>query len=259
MAALLGVHRDHLRSDWSRPGFELVGDAWVVETDGRLAGYAAVLAGERLVHAAADRRAADALLALAAARARELGFHALRVTAVEESDLVRRNPFVLESETLAMWRPLDGPLPPPAWPSGIAVRTFEPADAEAVQAMLDEAYRAWDSRYVPLAHGDWLRCMTGDIDYDPTVWWLAERDGHLVGCALHWRTGWLKDLAVRESERGRGLGAALVQQGLAEFARRGVDRVGLKVDAANPTGAVRLYERLGFVLERREATWALTL
>jgi ribosomal protein S18 acetylase RimI-like enzyme len=64
---------------------------------------------------------------------------------------------------------------------------------------------------------------------------------------------------VRESERGRGLGAALVRQGLAEFARRGVAGVGLKVDAANPTGALRLYERLGFVLDQREAVWALSL
>ena len=158
-----------------------------------------------------------------------------------------------------MWRSLDDPVPEPEWPPRIAVRTFEPADAEAVHAMLDEAYRAWDGQYVPLAHDDWLRWMTGDIDFDPTVWWLAERDGELVGCALHWRTGWLKDLAVRPSERGRGLGGALVLTGLAEFARRGVGRVGLKVDAANPTGAIRLYERLGFVLDRREATWALSL
>ena len=37
--------------------------------------------------------------------------------------------------------------------------------------------------------------------------------------------------------------------GLAEFSRRGCARVGLKVDAANPTGAVRLYERLGFLTD----------
>ncbi len=80
--------------------------------------------------------------------------------------------------------------------------------------------------------------MTGDPEFDPDVWWLAERDGTLVGCALHWSSGWLKDLAVRDSERGRGLGAALVTTGLAEFARRGKRRVGLKVDAGNPTGAV---------------------
>jgi ribosomal protein S18 acetylase RimI-like enzyme len=125
--------------------------------------------------------------------------------------------------------------------------------------LLDEAYRGWDAGYVPLAHEDWLRAMTGDAEYDPTVWWLAERDGVLAGCALWWSSGWLKDIVVRESERGRGVGAALIRQGFAEFARRGVRRVGLKVDAANPTGAPRLYERLGFVTEQREQIWALTL
>jgi ribosomal protein S18 acetylase RimI-like enzyme len=129
----------------------------------------------------------------------------------------------------------------------------------AVHRLLDDAYRDWDVDYAPLAHEDWNRSMTRDAEFDPSVWWLAERDGELAGCALHWSSGWLKDFAVLEAERGRGLGAALVRQGLAEFARRGFERVGLKVDAANPTGAVQLHERLGFVTERREATWASIL
>jgi ribosomal protein S18 acetylase RimI-like enzyme len=165
-------------------------------------------------------------------------------------------PFALEPEILTMWRPLVGNEPEPMWPDGIAVRTFERADAEPVQRLLDVAYRAWDSLYVPVAQEDWIRSIMGDVEFDASVFWLAERSGELVGCALHWESGWLKDLAVRASERGRGLGAALVQQGLAEFARRGLPRVGLKVDAANPTGAVRLYERLGFVAERKEERWA---
>ena len=148
-----------------------------------------------------------------------------------------------------MWRPLDGSEQAPEWPDGISVRTFEPADAEAVHVLLDEAYRAWDVGYAPLPHGDWVSTMTGDAEFDASVWWLGERGGRLAGCALFWSSGWLKDVVVREDERGRGLGAALVRQGLAEFARRGVERVGLKVDPENPTGAVRLYERLGFVHE----------
>jgi ribosomal protein S18 acetylase RimI-like enzyme len=259
VAALLELRPEFLRSDWELPSFELAGDAWLAAEGERLVGYAAVMAGERLVHSAADADVADALLARAAQRARARGFRTLSLASRGETDLVRRHPFELSHETLAMARRLDGPVDKPAWPAGIRARTFEPNDAESVHALLDEAYRAWDSRYVPIAHDDWLRWMTGDVDFDPTAWWLAERDGDLVGCALHWRTGWLKDLAVRTSERGRGLGTALVQQGLAEFSCRGVVRVGLKVDAANPTGAVHLYERLGFVVERREATWALNL
>jgi mycothiol synthase len=64
---------------------------------------------------------------------------------------------------------------------------------------------------------------------------------------------------VRESERGRGLGKALLHHGFAEYARRGVERVGLKVDAGNPTGAPQLYERVGFVIDRRYGTWVKRL
>jgi ribosomal protein S18 acetylase RimI-like enzyme len=156
----------------------------------------------------------------------------------------------LVGEVLVMWRTLARDEPEPAWHEAVSVRTFVPADAVHVHSLLDDAYLGWDGRYVPQAHDDWLRTMTGDDEFDPTVWWIAERDGELVGCALFWSSGWLKDVAVRSSERGRGLGEALVRQGLAEFARRGVARVGLKVDADNPTGAIRLYERLGFVVEQ---------
>jgi hypothetical protein len=32
----------------------------------------------------------------------------------------------------------------PVWPRGVAVRTYEPGDAEAVKRLLDGAYLAWD-------------------------------------------------------------------------------------------------------------------
>ncbi len=118
-----------------------------------------------------------------------------------------------------MRRALDRPIDDPVPPAGIAFRTFETADAEAVHSLLDEAYSAWDKSYVPMAHADWVAWMTGDSEFDASVWWLAEREGELVGCALYWSSGWLKDVVVQEIERGRGLGAALVRLGLAEFSR----------------------------------------
>jgi len=141
----------------------------------------------------------------------------------------------------------------------VSVRTYEPRDAETVHALLDEAYSSWDGHYVRLANADWVAWMTEDAEFDPTAWFLAESGDELLGCALHWTTGWLKDLAVRETERGRGLGTALLLHGFTEFARRGVPRIGLKVDAANPTGAIKLYERHGFVADRREGIWTLCL
>lgn len=152
-----------------------------------------------------------------------------------------------------MWCDLAGDLPEPRWPDDVTLRTYERGDAVAVKALLDEAYSAWDDVYVPRTQDDWERWMTEHDEFDPEMWFLVERERELVACALHWKEhegrGWVKDLAVRESERGRGLAKALLQHGLRMYAARGVERVGLKVDSRNPTGALQLYERLGFVVD----------
>jgi mycothiol synthase len=152
-----------------------------------------------------------------------------------------------------MWRVLGHDLPEPRWPDGVTVRTYDPRDAVAVKALLDAAYSAWDDDYVPRTQEDWERWMTDHGEFDPELWFLVERDGELVACALHWREtdghGWVKDLVVRADERGRGLAKALLHTGFRAYAERGVERVGLKVDAQNPTGAPELYARLGFVVD----------
>jgi ribosomal protein S18 acetylase RimI-like enzyme len=256
---IASAREEFVRAEWELPSFEVGRDNWVSDATG----YAAVSPSGVLTLAAAEDAAADALLEHAVRRARERGLEQLELRPLPgdavHARLLDRHRFQLRTDVLAMWRRLAAVEPDAVWPPQIAVRSFDAADAPAVHALLDEAYRGWDTSYVPLAYEDWRSAMTGDAEFDPAVWWLAERDGVLAGCALWWSSGWLKDLAVGERERGRGIGAALVRHGFAEFARRGVRRVGLKVDAANPTGAPRLYERLGFSVERREQVWALAL
>jgi len=258
-----GIRPEYLRADWELSEFSLATDSAVAEDDERIVGYAAIMPYGELVVAATEPDIADELLARVFERARERGDETVTIVVRSPEDplnrVVERHPFELVHETLLMWRPLAAEIDEPRLPDGLMVRTFEADDGRAVHDLLDEAYRAWDPLWVPMAHADWVRWMTGDPEFHPSVWWLAEREGALAGCALHWTSGWLKDLAVRDSERGRGLGAALVGLGLVEFARRGLDRVGLKVDAGNPTGAVRLYEKLGFVTASREAVWAWSL
>jgi ribosomal protein S18 acetylase RimI-like enzyme len=262
-SGVAGIRAEYLRSEWAGPGFVLGEDNLIAEVDGRPVGYAAVRPTRELTIVGVDEALVDELLARILTRARGRAYEAVTVTVLSPESplaaLVARHPFELDRETLLMWRPLAGGVEEPRLPPGIELRTFEPTDAAAVHGLLDDAYRGWDTRYVPMAHEDWVAWMTGDSEFDASVWWLAERGGALVGCVLHWSSGWLKDIAVVPSERGRGLGAALVWQGFAEFSRRGVARVGLKVDGANPTGAVRLYERLGFVTSSRESIWSLAL
>jgi ribosomal protein S18 acetylase RimI-like enzyme len=97
---------------------------------------------------------------------------------------------------------------------------------------------------------DWRAFMLGDPSYDPDVWFLAVAGDRVVGAALNWKGGYVKDLVVHPQWRGPGLGKALMLQTFREFARRGVPRVTLKTDSNNPTQAWRLYERLGMRIER---------
>ena len=147
----------------------------------------------------------------------------------------------------------------PAWPDGFSVRTFDPVDAPAVKQLLDEAYSHGEPRYVPLPFEDWHTFMLGDPSYDPGVWFLALEGDEIVGAALNWQEGYVKDLVVSPRLRGRGLGKALMLETFAAFRGRGVARVELKTDSDNPTEAWRLYERLGMKTELTYEVFEKTL
>lgn len=253
------VSRDAVVRDFER----VAADRWVAVDGGALSGYAHLSSSHELVHAARDAKVGAALLARAEARARRLHYDAIEVTVVPEDEplhaLVARSGFVHERDVLRMWRALEGDVPEPAWPRDVRVRAYEDSDAPRVHALLDDAYSGWDASFVPLEHEQWLAFMTEHDEFDRALWFLAESDGDLVACALHWkehqRRGWVKDLVVRDDRRGAGLGNALLQHGFRAYAERGTDRVGLKVDSANPTGAIQLYERNGFETDRRYGIW----
>jgi GNAT superfamily N-acetyltransferase len=251
-----------LQREWLRHSWNLA-ETWVADDGGAIVGYAALTSAGELSHSAADPEVGDALLERVLEHAHQESFRHLEVTVVPQdkplSALVKRHAFSHDRDILRMWRSLNGDLPAPRWPGGVVVRSYTDSDAERVHALLDEAYAGWDADYVKRPHADWLTFMTAHDDFDPAMWFLVERDGDLVACALHWKEfqqrGWVKDIVVREDERGNGLGKALLHHAFQEYAERGATRVGLKVDSTNPTGAPRLYERAGFVTDQRYGIW----
>lgn len=255
-----GVQPDHVRQRWELPGYDM---GWVAVENGSIVGHAALDSTQDAVHAAVDPSVGDALLERVEERARERGFGHVALFVVPEDEplyaLVRRSGFTLSREILRMWRSLNDPFPEARWPVGAAVRTYTAADGERVHALLDETYAAWDTEYVPRRHDDWLAFMTEHDEFDPAMFFLVERDDDLVACALHWKEsnarGWVKDIVVREDHRGQGLAKALLHHAFRAYADRGVERVGLKVDSTNPTGAPQLYERVGFVTDQRQGIW----
>ena len=59
-------------------------------------------------------------------------------------------------------------------------------------------------------------------------------------------TGYIDTLATLRSHRGLGLATALIRRSMAAFRASGMPVAGIGVDVDSPTGALRLYESLGF-------------
>ena len=245
---------DFLRSRWNVPSFDPERHLWLAENGGRAVAFGALYMPNEAV-ARGDPAQIPALLERIEAQARTEDVPKLMFILPDTDQPAVRAyldyGFEVATNVLQMEVGLTEPPPPARFPEGVEVRTYTDADARAVQELLDDAYSAWEDAYVPMTHEDWLAFMTEDASFEPTCWWLAEADGALAGVCLTWREGWIKDIATTQSWRGRGLGKALLLHALAEHRARGNPRVGLKVDDRNPTGAIQLYERCGFRVDRR--------
>ena len=152
----------------------------------------------------------------------------------------------------ALWqmrRSLRDPLPEPLVPGDVRLRTFVPGRDEDEWLRLNAAAFAHHPE-----QGAWTRA---DLDvreredwFDPAGFFLAERDGRLVG--FHWTkvhdaaTGEVYVVGVDPAAHGGGLGRALTLTGL-RYLRdaRSLITVMLYVDESNHA-AVRMYETLGF-------------
>jgi ribosomal protein S18 acetylase RimI-like enzyme len=146
-------------------------------------------------------------------------------------------------------------------PDGLELRTYRDEDAEPLRASLNEAFTDdpfWHEVSASSFHEFYVRAR----GFDPQLWLLAWDRAEIAGSSLAYpqrgsddRLGWIGTLSVRRPWRGRGLGKALLRASFARLYDRGLRRVGLGVDAENPTGAVRLYESVGMRRVRRGDNW----
>ncbi len=150
----------------------------------------------------------------------------------------------------------------PKWPPGIDVRQFTPGRDE--QAWLDVNNRAFAGHP---EQGGWVaetldRRMT-ESWFDPALFLLAFDDNGLAG--FNWmkvhdaqgrdpRLGEIFVIGVDPRMQGTGLGRALAIAGLDAVRHRGVD-TGSLFCAADNTGALHLYESLGFTVHRTDRAY----
>ena len=148
---------------------------------------------------------------------------------------------------VSMRRSLLAPFPAPAWPAGIAPVPFASEHALAAHALLVAAY-AQGGGSVPERFVPWWDAVSSDEEFDPALCFVAmAEDGAMAGFALCWTSSFIKDIAVASAHRRKGVGEALLLSAFRALKARGHQEVRLKVEAGNPSGAQRLYERLGFV------------
>lgn len=265
----VAVTPEELGHEWKNEGFTLETDAFLVQTrDGRVVGFEEFgnekdhfqLHADGYVHPEYKGLGiGTSLLRAVEARAREeikLAETDLRVflrSTIDGKDeaghaLHKNEGYLPKRYHWRMEIKLDAAPPAPVWPEGVELRPFiKDEHAIAVWQAQNESFRDhWGSHDTTFE--EFTHSRFDDPEFDPTLWAIAWDGKEVAGISLNrfrMGIGWIRTLGVREPWRKKGLGLALLQQSFAEFYKRDKNTIGLGVDASNPSGATRLYQRAG--------------
>lgn len=273
-----------------RPDFDPARDIMIAELDGGLVGAAEHVVRTRddtIVHhlegwvrpSLRRRGIGRALLHWSEKRAREAAAadpgslpHALASWPDEQQvgtiALLESEGYGILRYGFMMLRRLADPIPDAPLPAGLDLRPVRAGDHR----------RIWDAD-VEAFRDHWKSVVRTDADFegwfaepelDTTLWRVAWDGEEVAGSVMSFifteenerlgvKRGWLEHVSVRRSWRRRGLASALIAASLRGLRARGLDEAALGVDAENTTGALRLYERLGFYRHRTGVLYAKSL
>lgn len=163
---------------------------------------------------------------------------------------------------------LDGA--PPVLPDGLRLRTYDESLDAAMMAAHNEAFLDHPD-FTPWNDVMWKQWVTDSRSFRPELSFVAveaqrpnrvvsyvqtaEFDAHFQATGR--REGYVGKVGTLREFRGRGLASALLRHSLLAYRDAGLDEAALDVDSENPTGALGVYERAGFRVERRFADYAL--
>lgn len=280
----------NLREDWEEgASFDPDRDAILVEVDGRQVANAGVdrirrdssIVYEVWGHVIPDYRGRGLGRTLLAANVRHAGE---RAAADPDPRPVFAGSFTQDSEAahrrlladagfetvryfFEMRRDLDDVEVTPL-PEGLEIRPVTPDQHRAVWEADVEAFRDhWDAREPEPSDFDHLFAKS---DLDTSLWVVAWDGDEVAGSVQPWvwkdenqalgiERAWLEHISVRRPWRRRGLATALTTEALRRLRDVGMTEAMLGVDAENPTGALRIYEAMGFEVAHRAQAGRLAL
>jgi mycothiol synthase len=247
-----------LEDEWA--DLDLEQNARVVRDGDRIVGYGAVRVlgelwrAEAYVHPDALGRGIGKLIAAGLEQdAARRGARRLQNSVLEADSAARRLLESLGYRAVRVFREmrieLEAPPSAPDWPDGLRVVTFDPErDAREFHAAHQEAFADhWD--YTPRDFESWSKGHLDSERFDPGLWCVVRAGDEIAAGTIctgdTYGGGFVHALFTRRPWRKQGVGTALLSDSFGRFWERGERSVGLGVDAANDTGAFRLYERAG--------------
>lgn len=159
-----------------------------------------------------------------------------------------------------MLRPDLENIPEAPMPEGLEVRPVKP---EHYQAICDAEYEAFKDHW---GHSEDFKLTVDDMvdspNFDPSLWKIAWDGDQVAGMVRTYidrnenaeynrLRGWTEDISVRRPWRRRGLASSLIAQSLHMLKDLGMQEAALGVDTENLSGALRLYERMGYKPDQR--------
>jgi ribosomal protein S18 acetylase RimI-like enzyme len=157
----------------------------------------------------------------------------------------------------SMIRPSVDDLPDAPLPAGLEIREVLPEHMPAIWAAAEEAFQdAWG--YRPSTESQYQIFLNDPVTSDTSLWRVAWDGDEVAGQVRSYinteenehygrRRGYTEFISVRRPWRRRGLARALIAASFPLLRARGMTEAALGVDTENVSGALRVYERCGFV------------
>lgn len=261
-------HRDRLIAEADGVMVGFVGVSWTQVTGGpRLYSHQAYVAPDWR-----NTRLRKALLLWAESRAKEISKdHPGDVPKLSESwandeendwkSLLISNGYHPARYVFEMVRPNLDNVPRLPLPDGVEIRPVATEDSRMIWKLEEEGMRDhpdYSAGQFDEAHyKEWL----GSEVFDPTLFVVAYAGNTPIGIVQPYikedenrkydrRRGHTEHICVLREWRRKGVASALISRSLERLKARGMTSATLDVDAENPSGALRVYEMLGFRREK---------
>ena len=265
---------------WRSQNFDPENDAMLAEVDGRVVGYAnvswqlkpgKVIVYFQIAHLIPEWRGRglrEAMLAHNERRILELSYsHPSKprklietYANVRDNDwkaLIERSGYTPGWYLYGMARPLEKELPDHPLPDSVEARQVDRGDLWKIWRAAREAFR--DAR--EFSEDKWSKKAferrNASRQLQPELWQIAWQGSDVVGGVHVWIDddenaalgrvwGHTEQVFVARKWRGKSVAKALISRALAELKRKGMECATLDVDSENLSGALRLYEGLGY-------------